>query len=86
MDGYDSDVFDAEVVVERSGCAFFDKDDLSALLGLSPRSLSVIRARDKIPAPDHYRDPDGNTKAVPGGHRRAIWTREQVVQILAKRS
>jgi hypothetical protein len=71
---YDADAFDAELAVERTGHAFFDRDLLAEITGLSPRSFSRMQLRGTIPAPDHY-----------GHNGRAIWTPEQVVQILADR-
>lgn len=82
---YNADTFDAELAVERSGHAFFDKDELADLLGLSVHSLGAQRARGKIPAPDHYLEPDGRRSTVSGGHRRAVWTPEQATQILVAR-
>lgn len=82
---YDPDLFDAGLAVERSPCAVFDKVALAELLGIAPTSLGTLIARGKIPAPDHYQDPDGGYSGGPGAHRRAVWTPEQAAQVLAQR-
>jgi hypothetical protein len=82
---FDDDTFDAELAVERSGHAFFDKVDLADLLGIQASSISPLRARGKIPAPDHYQEPDGRCNDACGGHRRAIWTAEQAMNVLRGR-
>lgn len=82
MIAYDPDLFDAQLAVERSGHAFFDKDELAELLGITPVSLGAMRARGRVPAPHHYLNPDGSRSESVGGHRRAIWTTEQAARIL----
>jgi hypothetical protein len=83
---YDPDVFDAELAVERSGHAHFDKDQLAELLGLSSGSMNQLRLRGHVPLPDHYLGPDGRRCDAPGGHRRAIWTIEQATSLLVTRT
>ena len=85
LDDIFDDLFDAELAVERSGHAFFDKADLAELLGISAKSVSVLRVRGKIPAPDHYREPDGRRSGVSGGRRRAVWTPAQAARLLKDR-
>ena len=81
---YDADLYDAEIQVERTGRACFDKVALASVLGISVKSVNKLKTRGKIPDPDHYEDIVVE-RGLNGG-KRAIWTNAQVAQILAGRA
>ena len=75
---YDPDVFDAEIQVARFGCRRFSKEDLAGALGIAKGSVWRYVKIGKLPPPAECEDRDC------GG--RALWTPEQVVEILVQRS
>lgn len=75
---WDSDLFDAEILVERMGLAKFTKEDLAKALGVQVKSLRAMYSRGSILAPDHY-------EKLPVASRIAIWTPRQVAFIIANR-
>ena len=80
---FDDDVFDAQMKVEHAGHAFFDKETLAEFFGISRHSLSKWRQRGKIPPPHHYQEDHGDWDVPnPGLIRRAVWTNDQVVEML----
>ena len=76
---YDDLRFDAEIIVERHGCARFDREALAEFLGVHPDSVFRMIKAGGIPAPHHYEETnwsDGKRNEI------AIWTPEQVVEML----
>lgn len=75
---FDDLLFDAEVIVERAGCAQFTIEDMGALLGLSPKSVWRLVGVGKLQRPNRYEPLE--TVGV-----RAVWTCAQAAEILAER-
>lgn len=76
---FDDDLFDAEVIVGRAGCARFAKEELAALLGMAVQSIWRLVALGTIPEPAIREDLPGK------GRVRAYWTCAQATEILAER-
>lgn len=77
---FDDDLFDAEVLVERTGKAKFTAIDIGILAGAPTRNAARqlvlrVRRRGEIPPP-----------AFPGGGRLPdVWSKRQVVAIVLGR-
>jgi len=80
---FDSDHYDAEIIVERTGRAQFYVADVAQVLGLATQSVWVYVRRGKIPAPDRYEEDWAPGRKA--GTYRAVWTPQQVVDALAHR-
>jgi hypothetical protein len=72
---YDPDLFDAQVIVERTGHSEFTKYELAALLGLRPATINTMLKRRRIPLPHHTRP------TTHYGHAN-VWTPEQAAWML----
>jgi hypothetical protein len=72
---WDSDLFDAEIMVERTGMSVFTSADLAEFLGITPEAMIRRLGRGKLPAP---RWPSAGFADT---HR---WSARQVVGILAE--
>lgn len=78
--GWDSDAFDIEVMAGRLGAKEYDRENLAAELGIKPTTVWQYVNRGKLPHPHHYDTVDRRH-----GNRRAVWTAEQVAEILLAR-
>lgn len=76
---FDSDLFDAEILVERSGHAYFTKEDLAELIGMSVQSIWRMVATGTLPPAAWYEDAPGK------GRLRAHWSCAQAAEALARR-
>lgn len=78
MEIYSADLHDAEIIIERFGCARFYKEDLAVVLGVSVGTVWTYVAKGKLPRPDYY-------ELMPDNTKRAAWTRSQVAAMLVGR-
>lgn len=75
--GFDDDLFDAEVKVDRSGVSRFDVHGVAATIGCTRKSVWRHVQTGRIYGPDHYED-------IPNGTFEAVWTRDQVIRMVAE--
>lgn len=72
---WDSDLYDAEIMVERTGLGVFTIDELSDFFGKSEQWFYRQMATGGFPHAATPSDPPHGVKA--------LWTREQVVEVVA---
>lgn len=75
-DAFDDDLFDAEVTLDRTGVTTFDRFGVARVLNIADRSIWRRINSGRIPGPDHY-EPKGSVT-------EGIWTREQVIHMIAE--
>lgn len=76
---WDTELFDCEIVVERTGVGEFDRDTFAAVLGIDPRSISKLMSRGIVPKP--YRTEEHPRHGFPTN----IWTPAQVAATMLLR-
>ena len=78
---YDADLYDAEIILDRSGFSRFTVEELCKLFGCHRSTVHEARRRGLVPAPAI---PGVKFGAGAGVITPSEWSREQVIELLAR--
>lgn len=81
FDGSGGEDHDLEILADRLGGGTFDRSRLAETVGIEPTAVWKLIRRGTLPRPDRHEF----VKTSIGVQDRAIWTAQQVAEVLCRR-